>query len=204
MTETTKAPKKETVREEIKMEDGQTISFTEKQKASVDVISSDAGDVIQFAFRTGQVRLFPVDVNGPLYHMAALHGFKQKLQDCYANQQDPEDAILAFERTAGAMLGSDSAEPSWNTARETDGLSGTSILIRALIAVGEKLGKPKTREQAETQLKAMTPEARKVLEKMDLVKTEMDRIKAEREAKREAKSGVVKPAEADVAADFFG
>jgi hypothetical protein len=167
-------------------EDGQTYEFGEKAK--VKKLSSTEGTqvVVKFVFRNGAVRSTAFSADHPLFVRLAQHGADQKIGDEFAGLDDPEDCVAAFEGISARLQAGE-----WSEKRQSEGLAGTSLLARALAEVtGKSLAEVKER------LAATPKEAKAAIGKQKAVAAVIDRLKAERDAKK----GVQVDADAALAA----
>jgi hypothetical protein len=116
----------ETVVESVKLTDGRTVDFPGKRKLSITPTITDAGVVeLQCDFRNGETYKFTPRED--MYAKFAAHGAEQKLRDEIAGIDDIDDAYLAVTELGGRL---DKGE--WSIRREGGGMSGTSVLLRAL------------------------------------------------------------------------
>lgn len=121
------APTQETV----KMEDGRDVVFVGKKKIDKTVSIDQATNSVsvRMDFRNGKTLTWTVTPD--LLLKCAGHGASQKLGDETAGEEDLDDAVLAVE---GLIERLDKGE--WAEKRE--GMSGTSILCRALMQLKSK------------------------------------------------------------------
>lgn len=119
-----------TVREQVQMDDGSIVEFAGKRKMQkTSSISSDGFTVtVRLDFRNGEVRTFEIEANAKLFAKFASHGIEQKLGDEIAGLDDVEDAVLAIDDLMSRL-----GDGEWGVKRETSGLAGTSVLLRALV-----------------------------------------------------------------------
>ena len=166
-----------TVVEAVTMTDGRVVNFAGKKKM---VKSSEiSGDAIAVTldFRNGETRTFLVPDS--LLAKFAAHGAEQKLGDVIAGVVEVEDCVLAIdELTAQLNAG------NWVAVREKGGMSGTSVLIRALV---EFTGK--TVEAIKEYLAGKTQAEKLALRNNPKVKPIVERIEAEKAANK--KTGTV-------------
>lgn len=176
----------------VAAEDGSTYNFGEKQKVRKhSSISPDGTIVTKFVFRNGAVRAHETAPGSALYARLAQHGADQKFGDEFAGMgDDVDDFVLAFEAMSKRF---DRGE--WSEKRESDGLAGTSMLQRALV---EYLGK--TLEEVKDRLSKTDNKVKAVMAKQPEVAAIINRLKAERDAKKG-----VKPEDANAALEsVFG
>ena len=120
------AEKTETVIETVKMTDGRTVDFPGKRKLNVESVEQDGTIALRLDFRNGETRtnVLPKD----LLYKAAAHGIEQKTRDEAAGESDIDDYVLVIDDLWARL-----AKGEWNMKREAGGMSGTSVLIRALV-----------------------------------------------------------------------
>jgi len=165
MTATTAVPHKVTI-------DGVNYEFSERQKVQKQSSVLSNGDVLtRFIFRNGEVREHLTEAGSPIYARATLHGLDQKFGDEFAGETDVEDCVEAFEQLSERL-----AAGNWSE-RKAEGVSGTSMLLRALI---EHTGQDK--ESLKAKLKTKTPAQKKALSNQADIARIIARIKAERAA----------------------
>jgi hypothetical protein len=182
MTATTSVPHKVLI-------DGATYEFSERQKVQKKSVILEGGSVLtRFIFRNGEVREHVTAPDAPLYARAAMHGLDQKFGDEFAGEQDVEDCVEAFEELSARL-----SEGEWRE-RKAEGISGTSMLLRALI---EHTGKEK--EVLKASLKLKTPAQKKALSVQKDIARIIARLKEERAAGEKVDE---KAAEAELASMF--
>jgi hypothetical protein len=136
------APKKKAPEVEVvDLEDGSKGEFVGKRKLNKSYILKDDGslDHCRFEFRNGRVLL--VSIPTSLLGQFAGHGAIQKYGDELAGMKpaegqdevDIEDMVIAMEELDGNIQ-----KGLWSTRKEGDGMGGTSVLIKALVAYGGK------------------------------------------------------------------
>jgi hypothetical protein len=174
-------PSTKTQVEVVKMDDGRSVEFAGKRKMLKDSIFSDDGSVkvIRFDFRNGHTFDFvPPD---ELKARAEAHGWEQKLGDETAGESDVDDMQLAVEELAERLQ-----KGEWTVKREGGGMSGTSILLKALVEYSGR-----TVEDLKAFLKGKTAAEKLGLRtdnkkrpgKPETLKTIVDRLEAEKAAK---------------------
>ena len=165
--------KKETVTETVTMEDGRVVDFVgEKRKMLKEsIVGADGTLQIRLDFRNGQTRLFTI----PQEDLAnyALHGASQKLGDEAAGLTDIDDIVLAVDNLIDRLYNHE-----WTATRESSGLAGTSVLLRALV---EHSGK--SVEAIKTFLSTKTQADKVALRNSPRVKPIIERMEAEKAAK---------------------
>ena len=167
----------------VQMLDGRSLEFGAKKKMLKSTnVNADTGEIItQLDFANGETIVF--NMPDDLKLLFAAHGAEQKLGDAIAGVDDIDDCVEAV-RALTARL----AKGEWNSVREANGLSGASILLRALVEV---TGKPvdviretlSTKTQAEKVALRNTQAIRPVIERLE----EEKRARAEKRGKGEAK-----------------
>jgi hypothetical protein len=159
---------------QVAAEDGNTYEFGEKAK--VKKLSSLEGStaVIKFVFRNGAVRSTQFAPDHALFARLAQHGADQKIGDEFAGLDDPEDCVAAFEGIAARLQAGE-----WSEKRASEGLAGTSMLARAL---AEVTGKPLA--EVKERLAKTPKEQKAAIGKQKAVAAVIERLKAERDAKK--------------------
>lgn len=161
--------------ETVTMNDGRIVDFAGKRKLLKESIKDGDKVQVRLDFRNGETRLFTIPDN--LMAKFASHGAEQKLGDEIAGLQDTEDCVLAIDELIERLYNGE-----WNIKRESGGMSGTSVLVRALI---EHTGK--TAEAIKEFLKNKTQAEKIALRNNPKVKPIVDRIEAEKAAKSSTK-----------------
>lgn len=161
----------ETTYETVKMSDGRAVDFPGKRQL-IKTSTIDGQDLrVQLDFRNGETRLFTLPAN--LISQFALHGAEQKLGDEIAGVKDLDDAVLAIDELIDRLYNGE-----WGAKRETSGIAGTSVLVRALI---EATGK--TAEQIKAFLSNKSHAEKLALRTSAKIKPIVDRIEAEKASK---------------------
>lgn len=112
--------------EQVTMTDARVVEFAGKRKLLKDSFVDASGAVtIRLDFRNGETRSFQVPAS--LTAKFAAHGAEQKLGDEIAGVDDVDDCVLAVDDLIGRLNVGE-----WSTKRESNGMAGTSILVRAL------------------------------------------------------------------------
>ena len=175
---------------QVQAQDGKTYEFSARSKVKKDsYIAPDGSIVTKFVFRNGQVREATLPRDSNLFAKAAAHGMDQKYGDEFAGLDDVEDCIEAFDNLA-ARIG----RGEWSEKRVSDGMAGTSLLVRALAEVSGA-----TVDQIKAKLSAIDPKQKQALARQTKVAAVISRLKAERDAKK----GKVEDADAALA-EFLG
>ncbi len=164
------------------MEDGRIVDFAGKRRMNKTAITGTDGSLaVQLDFRNGATRLFTLPP--AMISKFALHGAEQKLGDETAGlkgangtEADIEDCVLAIDDLIDRLYNGE-----WNMRRESNGLAGTSVLIRALV---EQSGK--SVERIKEFLAPKTQAEKLALRNNEKLKPIVDRLEAERLSKKPA------------------
>jgi len=148
---------------------GTTYEFSDRQKVHKDSVVTETGIMTKFIFRNGEVREHFTPHGSAIYARAALHGLDQKFGDEFAGETDVEDCVEAFESLSERL-----ARNEWRE-KKAEGVSGTSMLLRALI---EYTGKGK--EELKAALRLKTAAQKKALSAQKDIAKIIARLKAER------------------------
>lgn len=166
------ATKAEVVYKTVKMDDERIVEFAGKRKMLKTSIFTDEGTKVRLDFVNGETRTFTIKPE--MIAKFAAHGAEQKLGDEIAGLEDVEDCILAVD---GLMERLDAGE--WGVKRDGNGLSGTSVLVRALV---EHTGK--TVEAIKTFLAGKTQAEKNALRSNPKIKPLVEKIEAEKASKK--------------------
>ena len=124
--------KTETVVNSVKMQDGRVVDFPGKRKLQKESFISPDGSVsVRLDFSNTETRTF--DIPSALYAKFAGHGAEQKLGDEIAGVEDVDDCVIAVDELIDRLNAGE-----WGIKRESSGISGTSILLRAIVEVTGK------------------------------------------------------------------
>ena len=165
--------KQETQIETVVMQDGRAVDFAGKRKLLKESIVGDDGSVqIRLDFRNGETRLFTLP--GNLVTRFAAHGAEQKLGYEIAGTDDVEDCVLAVDNLIDRLYNGE-----WSVKRETNGMAGTSVLMRALV---EHTGK--TVELIKAFLSGKSQAEKVALRNNPKIKPIVDRIEAEKASRK--------------------
>ena len=168
------AETKETVVELVTMSDGRKVEFAGKRKLLKDSsITADGKVQVRLDFRNGETRTYTVPDALLLKH--AAHGAEQKLGDEIAGVSDIDDAVLAIDELIDRLYNGE-----WNEKREANGMAGTSVLLKALC----ELYAAKTVEELKKFLSTKTHAEKIALRNSSKVKPIVERIEAEKAAKK--------------------
>ena len=171
MTEAT--AKKETVVETVKMTDERLVDFAGKRKLLKEsILGADGAAQVRLDFRNGQTRMFTVPA--PMLAKFAAHGAEQKLGDEIAGIEDVEDCVLAIDELIDRLYNGE-----WGVKRDSNGMAGTSTLLKALV---EHTGK--SVEQIKDFLTGKTQAEKVALRNNPKIKPIVDRIEAEKASKK--------------------
>lgn len=170
------AAKKETVITTVKMTDGSVVEFAGKRKMLKESSITPEGQVqVRLNFLSGEFRVFTVPAD--LVSKFAAHGAEQKLGDELAGlkganggEADIDDCVLAIDDLINRLY-----EGQWSVKRASNGLAGTSVLIRALV---ESTGK--SIEQIRAFLTGKTMADKLALRGNPKIKPIIDRMEAEK------------------------
>jgi hypothetical protein len=162
-----------TVIESVTMIDGRVVEFAGKRKLLKESFVTDDGKVqVRLDFRNGETRLFTLP--GELMNKFAAHGAEQKLGDEIAGLDEVEDCILAIDELIDRLY-----KLEWSVKRESGGMAGASVLVRAL---AQLYGKPT--EAIKAFLSNKTQAEKVALRNNPKVKPIVEAIEAERNAKK--------------------
>lgn len=165
----------------VTMTDGRIVEFAGKRRMLKSHSVEQDKVVVKLDFVNGETRTFSLPPE--LLLKFAGHGAEQKLGDEVAGVEDVDDAVEVIDEL---ILRLEKGE--WTVARKTSGgsgLSGASILVRALV---ELTGKPANviREMLSTK----SQEEKMALRRNSKLLPIVHRLEAEKNAKKEKKSGV--------------
>lgn len=159
--------------ETVTMQDGRVVDFTGKKKLLKDGSVTAEGKVqVRLDFRNGETRIFTIPDN--LLNKFAAHGAEQKLGDEIAGLTEIDDCVLAIDELIDRLYNGD-----WSVKRESSGMAGTSVLVRALV---EHTGK--TVEQIKAFLSGKSQAEKVALRNNPKIKPIVDRIESEKAAKK--------------------
>lgn len=166
---------KEPVIESVKMADGRIVDFPGKRKLQKEsFVNPDGSVAVRLDFRNGETRT--VRLRNDMMLKYAAHGAEQKLGDEIAGVEDVDDAVIAIDELVSRL---DAGE--WTQKREAGaGISGTSILLRAIVEV---TGKPI--EKVKEYLKGKTQAEKMALRESAKFRDVVKRLEAEKESKRQ-------------------
>jgi len=158
--------------EVVKMTDGSSREFAGKRKMIKESFVMDDGALaVTLYFRNGEVR--NLVLNSKLVTKFALHGAEQKYGDEVSGVEDIDDMILAIDELHERL-----GKGEWGVKREASGISGTSVLLRALIeSTGKDVGTVKN------WLSAKTPAQKAALRKSSTLLPIIQRLEANKVSK---------------------
>lgn len=169
MSETQVASK--AVAEKVRLSDGREVEFVGKRKLLKTTIIEGGRVGVRLDFRNGETRTY--ELPEALLLQFAGHGAEQKYGDETAGVEDIDDMVLAVDE-----LNERIQKGEWTQRREGSGISGTSVLIRALI---ELTGK--TVQQIKDFLANKTHAEKMALRNSGKLKPIVDRLEAEKVSK---------------------
>ena len=167
----------------VKMDDGRVVDFAGKKQLLKDsFVGADGSVQVRLDWRNGETRIFTIPQS--LLAKFAAHGAEQKLGDEIAglkkadgSEADIEDKVLAIDDLIERLNAGE-----WNTRKESSGMAGTSVLIRALV---ELYSKPVS--EIKSFLKDKTQAEKMALRNNGKIKPIVERLEAERQAKAGSK-----------------
>lgn len=175
------ATKGKTPPEQVKMTDGRVVEFSPKKKMNKSLVIGEDGSVtLNIDFRNGEARSYAM--NRDLLIKFAAHGMSQKYGDEPAGlkaedggEADLDDIVLAIDELHARL-----ATGEWNERAEGAGVSGMSTLLKALIEVYPG----KTSDELREFLRKKSQAEKLAMRELDKLKPVIQRIEAERAAKR--------------------
>lgn len=177
-TEATEASSK-TPAEKVTMPDGRVVEFVGKRRmVKESILAEGVNPQVRLDFRNGKSITF--NIPDSLLQRFAAHGAEQKLGDETAGETDVDDMYLGVENLVKRL---DAGE--WSKERVGGGMSGTSVLIKALVEFSKQ--PTETDEQASERVKAFLadkkPADKQALRNSSKIKPIVDRLEAEKAAK---------------------
>jgi len=157
--------------ESVTMSDGRVVDFVGKRKLLKETIINEDSVAVRLDFRNGETRTFTIPSNMLLQF--AGHGAEQKLGDETAGVDDVDDMTLAVDDLTGRL-----EKGEWSMKREGSGMTGTSVLLRALMELSGK-----TTEQVKAFLSGKSQAEKMALRSSKQVKPIVDRLEAEKLSK---------------------
>ena len=164
-----------------KMDDDRVVDFPGKRVLQKESFVTADGEIkVRLDWRNGETRTFTIPP--ALVAKFAAHGAEQKLGDEIAGLKDKEgkdadieDKILAVDDLIERLNNGE-----WNVKRDSSGLAGTSVLIRALV---ELYAGSKSAADVKTFLKDKTQAQKLALRNSAKLKPIVERLEAEKAAK---------------------
>lgn len=168
--------------ETVKMDDERVVEFAGKRQLQKEsFIDTDGKVTVRMDWRNGETRT--VRLPDALFAKFAAHGAEQKLGDEIAGlkkadgtEADIEDKILAVDDLIERLN-----KGEWSVKRDSNGMAGTSVLIRALV---ELFGK--TVDEIKKFLADKSQAEKVALRNNPKVKPIVEKIEAERASKKTA------------------
>lgn len=168
--------------EAVTMTDGRVVDFPGKKRMQKDsFIAADGAVSVRLDFRNGETRV--INLRPDMLAKYAAHGAEQKLGDEIAGlksadggEADIDDVVLTIDELIARLDAGD-----WTTKRDTSGMSGTSVLLRAIVAV---TGKPV--DSIKAYLAGKTQAQKMALRDSDKFAAAVAKIEAERKTKAKA------------------
>lgn len=165
------AAKPKTAYETVTMLNGDVVDFPGKRKLQKTSTVTPDGASVRLDFRNGETRHFTIPAS--LMTQFAAHGAEQKLGDAIAGLDDLDDCVLAIDELMDRLNAGE-----WGAQRESNGLAGTSVLVRALV---EQTGK--TLEAIKAFLSGKTQAEKVALRNNPRIRPIVERIEAEKVSK---------------------
>lgn len=160
--------------EKVTMSDGSTLEFSDKAKVQKLSRVDETGIHVIFGFRNGTLKTYTMKDDDPLIWNSAMHGLNQKFGDAFAGEASVDDCVLIFEKVADNLT-----QGKWVTTREGDGMSGTSDIIKALVAVTGK-----SVEDVKAKLATLDKDQKAALRVQPAIAAKIAEIKAAKPAKK--------------------
>lgn len=155
----------------VTMQDGRVVTFVGKRKLLKEtLINEEEGSVaVRLDFLNGETRLFPIPA--ALLLKAAGHGIEQKLGDETAGVSDVDDMVMGVDELIDRL-----AVGEWSTQRAASGMTGTSILFKALVEAYPN----RTPVELKAYLKGKTQAEKLALRNSTKLKPLVERLEAEK------------------------
>lgn len=178
MSETAETKKSKTEYELVTMTDGRGVDFPGRKILQKESFEKDGQVYVRLDWRNGETRLFEIPPS--LILKCAAHGAEQKLGDEIAGMKkadgsdaDIEDKVLAVDELIDRLNAGE-----WTTQRDSSGMAGTSILLRAIVNVTGK-----TVEGVKAFLKGKDQKQKMALRNSDKFRDEVAKLENERASK---------------------
>lgn len=156
----------------VEYPDGRKVEFAGKKKMLKESFIPDNGSpYVRFDFRNGETRDFHLPDS--LLLRFATHGAEQKIGDETAGETDVDDMVLSVDALIERLN-----KGEWNARREGGGMSGTSVLLKAMVEVTGK-----SLEQIKEFLKDRSQAEKLALRNSPRFKTVVQRLEEEKNAK---------------------
>jgi hypothetical protein len=175
----TTATKKTAEVETVTMTDTRLVEFPGKKVLQKESFEKDGAVYVRLDFRNGETRT--VKLRDDMLRKYAAHGAEQKLGDEIAglkkedgSEADTDDKVLVIDALIERL---DAGE--WTTKRDSSGMAGTSVLLRAIVEV---TGKPL--EAVKGFLKDKTQAQKLALRDSAKFRDTVARIEAEKASKK--------------------
>jgi len=157
----------------VTMDDGRVLEFNAKQKLIKTTELTDYGLKARLDFVNGKTLNFMCDLSD-LMGQFALHGADQKLGDEIAGIKEIDDCVLAAEGLIARL-----EKGEWAKERSSNGMAGTSVLLKALMEFnGKDVATVKAFLADKTQAQKLA------LRSNPKIKPIVDRIEAEKAANK--------------------
>lgn len=163
--------KKERVVTKVTMTDGRDVEFVGKRKLLKETIIEGEIVGVRLDFINGETRTFTCPAE--LLLQAAGHGLEQKLGDETAGVTDVDDQVMAVDELIERL-----AQGQWTTQRSSGGISGTSVLYKALVEAYPN----RNPEELKAYLKTKSHGEKLALRASSKLKPIVDRLEAEKAA----------------------
>lgn len=163
----------ETSSEAVTMTDGSVVNFPGKRKMQKTAEIDGTVVSVRLDFRNGETRTFIVPNEVMLLKFAA-HGAEQKLGDAIAGLKDIDDAVIEIDSLISRL-----GKGEWGVTRESGGMAGISVLVRALV---EHTGKEV--QDIKDFLAGKTQGEKLALRNNPKIKPIVERIEAEKNSKK--------------------
>lgn len=164
-----------TTYETVTMQDGRIVDFPGKRQMLKSSAEVDGKLVVTIDFRNGETRAFTVPE--ALLVKFALHGAEQKLGDEVAGVKDIDDMVIAIDELIDRLYNGE-----WGVKRESSGIAGTSVLVRAMVEFSGK-----TADVIKAFLASKTHAEKIALRASPQLKPIVDRLEAEKASKSQGK-----------------
>lgn len=156
--------------EVVAMSDGREVEFAGKRKMLKESIIDGDTIKIRLDFRNGETRLITLPAD--LIPKFAAHGAEQKYGDETAGETDVDDMVLAIDDLDARLQ-----RGEWSTIRQGSGMSGTSVLLKALVELsGRSIEQVKAfladKSQADKMALRNSAKLKPIVERLEAAKLE--------------------------------